>query len=114
MRPLRPGVLFADPSDPSAEPPGKRHGRFAEAANRCATAVALSARRRTLSTRSPDTRRTATYRAPYVMAAIATTNATVTTTPPPTMAHTAGRAQFIVQPTPKRSGRNRLASSGLK
>ena len=44
----------------------------------------------------------------------ATTNATVSTSPPTTMAHTAGRAKLSVQPTPNRSGRNRLASSGLK
>ena len=51
---------------------------------------------------------------PYAIAITATTKATVTTRPPATMAHTAGRAKFRVQPTPKRSGKNRLASSGLQ
>ncbi len=44
---------------------------------------------------------------------IATMNAMVTNANPTTNAHAAGRAKFIVQPTPKRSHSHKLGSSGL-
>ena len=50
----------------------------------------------------------------YANSARAATNAADASTLPAMMAHAAGRAQLTVQPTPKRSGRNRLASSGLQ
>ncbi len=45
---------------------------------------------------------------------IATMNTTVTSANPTANAHAAGRAKFIVQPTPKRSHTHKLESSGLK
>lgn len=50
-------------------------------------------------------------RSPYIRSRQATTKAIEASANPPTMTHVAGRAQFIVQPTPKRLGRIRLASS---
>lgn len=50
----------------------------------------------------------------HIMTMTATTKATVNANPPAMMTQTAGRPQFIVQPMPNRSGKNRLGSSGLK
>ncbi len=51
---------------------------------------------------------------PYTSSATTTINAAVTAAPPAMIAQAAGRAKFIVHPTPNRSGRNTLASSLLK
>ena len=53
-------------------------------------------------------------RAAYTSRATTTTKAAVSATPAAIMSHTAGRARLTVQPMPKRSGRNRLGSSGLQ
>lgn len=54
------------------------------------------------------------YAAPPAIAKTATTNAMVRATKPAMIAQDAGRPRLLVQPTPNRSGTNRLASSGSK